>query len=95
MARQQYLSGVRIAIGDKYELRSDKHQYILVEFVEGVNPKTKAPSLTEDYSFHATIRQAVNEMIDKEVKGCDTLEEIKELLVTSGDFMTQRIEKVT
>ena len=76
-----------INISDNFSLSSDKYQWILHEHKEGC----KTPYTT----FHGKLGQVAGEVIERSLKGCESLEEIRIMLDEAKDWLTVELEEKT
>ena len=68
-----------IKISDKWEVRRDNHNWILREWYEGLEAKTKLPKMHNRETYHPNLRQVAYFVMDKAYGECPTLESIIEL----------------
>jgi len=81
-----------INIDNKYSVKRDAHCWNLIERREGINPKTKQPTITERITFHPTLEKLVRKLIDIEAGNCNNMEQIIELLQTKPSEIAKKIE---
>ena len=62
-----------IKINDKYSIERDRYCWNLHEYREGVNPKTKEPTISKHTTYHSDLEQICSTVLDK------SGEEIKEV----------------
>lgn len=76
-----------IKIGDRFEISRDKYQWLLSEWKDGVNPKTKEPTRTKYTTYHGTTKQVAQVMLARSIGNPTTLEE----LIDTFDRCTEEI----
>ncbi|MGB1303998.1 hypothetical protein [Pseudoalteromonas marina] len=63
---------MKVKINDKFEIESDSNQWKLNQYVDGINPKTKEPTVTKKTTYYGRLDQLLASALDKELKDCDT-----------------------
>ena len=78
-------------IGEDWELKSDKYQWILKEWRDGKdkdgNPKRQCRE-----TYHSNFRQVASKMLDTTAKHCDSVSELLELFNRASDLLGDRIQ---
>lgn len=69
-----------INISPRYKVKRDQYCWNLIEMRDGVNPKTKEPTVSEKTTYHATLEKLCKYMLDIEAGKCSDIKEILELL---------------
>jgi len=80
-----------IIVNGKYQIKKDKYNWILSEAYIGVdrqgNDKTQYKA-----SYHATIKQVCNAIIDRELSDCDSIQEVLSILSDAEDILVSKVE---
>ena len=71
----------------KYQARHDGRQWVLTEYYEGYEKKTKVPKLCSRETYHGTFAQVCGFVIDRELTSCESLEEVVSLLKNARDVL--------
>lgn len=85
-----------IKVNDNYEIERDKYQWFLHEIGEKIASSGKnegMPIQTRRTTYHASFTQVANEIIERQMGRCTSLEEISELLGDCQRFLVQRMEE--
>lgn len=84
-----------------WELERDYHGWQLKHYREGINPKTNKPTRTYRSSYHSTMEQCLDYIIDMEAGAATDAEELKGILhevrgdiLTALKFRRSRVHKV-
>lgn len=65
-----------IKIDDTFSIERDPYQWILHEKKDGVNPKTKEPTVVTKKTYHPTLLKCCVFMADKVAGDCTSVSEI-------------------
>lgn len=52
-------------VGERWEITGRKSDFTVVEIGEGKNPKTGEPTITRAFSYHPTLEQCLNKILNK------------------------------
>ena len=66
-----------IKINDHFSFERDKYQWVLTETIYGFNNKTQKPCINIHKTFHSTIDQICQVVLNHSLIGCETLESIR------------------
>ena len=66
----------KIKINNDIYLSSDRNNWIVTIFKEGVNPKTKEPTRTSRDKYFATLLSALNYLLSEEPKKAKTISDV-------------------
>jgi hypothetical protein len=83
-----------IKINEDFEFERDPHQWILHEWRDGVNPKTKEPTRVEKVTYHGTLHQVCCEVIERYAGSCDSLQEVMKAIESTKYDVMKAISKV-
>ena len=79
-------------VGDKYEITSDKYQWILTEYVDGKD-KDGYPKIQPRDSYHGTIQQCCETIIQRDAKQAERLGEVIDEIRNSTYEIVRALEK--
>lgn len=82
-----------IIINDDYEMEKDNYQWILYKIKEGVHKDTGEPTKSRKASYHGNLTQVADYILDANCGECETLEEIRDLLVHANKTVVTKITK--
>jgi hypothetical protein len=78
-----------IKINEDFEFERDPQQWVLHEWRDGVNPKTKEPTRVEKITYHGTLHQVCSAVIERNSGKCESLKEVmKAIEATKADLLT-------
>lgn len=66
-------------INDRFTLRRDTYGWELVEYWT-TKPKTREPSIASRSTWHATISQACESVLDRMAGDCETAEQLQQVM---------------
>ena len=75
---------MKIEIDKKWSLDSDAYNWILLEKVDGVNPKTKEPTVTTKRRYYPTLEKLLAGWADMRLKDCESFAEIKYFIIKTA-----------
>lgn len=80
-----------IKLNEDYEFERDQHCWNLHTWSDG---KTKEGDhkRSKKTTYHSTLRQLCNAIIEREAGKCESMEELKRLLVNASDILTKQVE---
>lgn len=82
-----------IKINEQFSLNSDMHCWHLHESYEGVD-KNGNIKMHKRITYHPNLKQVTNAIIEKSVKRCESIEEIKELLKNPVAILLPKVEQI-
>lgn len=65
-----------IKLSEDFSAYRDFYCWTLVQKVHGVNPVTKQPSVTERFTYHPSLQDMFETMLDRKLGDVETMEEI-------------------
>ncbi len=80
-------------LNDKYTVTSDKYQWILTETYEGKSKDGDAKAQTRQ-TYHGTLEQVLNVILDRESKGCETIECLKQTIVDTQSTLALMVKDI-
>lgn len=84
-----------IKINDNFEITSDKYQWILTQWSDGIGKKGEnkgKPIRVKRESYYGRVDQACNEIVNREAKNCETLAELSHLFKNAVAELTGYVE---
>lgn len=83
---------------DQWELREDRHNWVLIRHYIGKKKKTGEPVPQTDETFHRDIPQVANWILNREAKECleasEGLEGLKAALQERGDRLVGILQEI-
>ena len=83
-----------IKLGDRFEIKRDKYQWVLTEFITGVNSKTKAPTINGHTSYYATLGQVASELVNRGSDQAQTVRELQAYYEAAVATITELLKEV-
>ena len=62
-----------VKVNERFSFEKDTSGWTLYEFKNGVNPKTKEPTITKSFTYWSDLIQVCNEIIDR---SCDQADDV-------------------
>ena len=81
-----------IQIGTNFEIERDKYQWILVEWRDGINPKTKESTRSPHKTYHATLEQVAGVVVDRGCEDCESLQEMVAIMADVKSILVTKLE---
>lgn len=81
-------------IGDKYEITSDRFQWILTERYMGKDNKGNDKEHTRE-SYYATLEQCCNQIVQRDAKQAETVEQVVTAILESTWLIRQACKGIT
>ena len=78
-----------IKINDKFSVERDKYQWLLHESKDGLSKKQE-PIATTRTTYHGTLKQCCNEIVERMMGECETVQQIE----TALEYFESTIETV-
>jgi len=64
-------------INEDFEIKNDGNQWILIQYIAGTSKKTGLPIKSKSQTYHGRLSQACDSLLDKSLKKCESVEEVK------------------
>ena len=82
-----------IEVNDRYSLKRDKDQWILIEKREGISKKTKEPIIAESQIYHGTLVQALCQIYERSGEHCEISKGLMLAIEAAQDVMRQVVKE--
>ena len=84
-----------IKINSEFSIHSDGNCWQVLRKRNGINKKTKEPCVSEKRTYHATLRQACNAVVEQSVEKCVKVRKILETMDELQADLLELAEKIT
>ncbi len=81
-------------INEDFEVERDAYQWILTQWRDGINPKTKEPTRSKRQTYHATLEQVCGVIVERQCGQCESLSEIIALMKDVKQALMGSIPKI-
>ena len=83
-----------IKLNEDYSFEKDPYQWILHSWKTVVNKKDGSTKRQKKTTFHSNILQVCNEIVNREAGKCESMEELRDLLIKTVPAFAADLEKV-
>lgn len=72
-----------IKINKDFEIERYNHGWKLVQWFDGVNPKTQEPTRNSKNTYYPTVEQVCNQVLERSIGGCSDIEQVLESILVA------------
>ena len=80
-----------IRINDDYIIKADKYQWIVQSYRDGLS-KNKQPIRTKRETYHGTLLQACQWILNDSAKSCDSVQELVNKIEETHNLLREQID---
>lgn len=81
-----------IKINEDFEFERDEYGWRLYQWKDGINKKTGKATRNKSVTYHANIYQICAAVIDRSAGGCQSMEELRDMLSSAEQGLTKVME---